>query len=153
MMSTKASRTAAALTGTLGLAAASWFVALRQMSGMDMGAATDLGSFAFFIAVWVVLPTHWVAVLGMGVPLQAPAAVDVAVVFPQPEVQRAGESRDERDVGERPAHEVVAVRWPVDQVVQAGRDGHARQATSTAAPRSWATFRRAMSFEPPTGPI
>src|SRR5437588_4981103 len=44
----------------------------------------------------------------MRVPLQAPAAVDVAVVFSQPEVQGAGESRDERDVGERPAHEVVA---------------------------------------------
>jgi hypothetical protein len=35
--------------------------------------------------------THWVAVLGMGVPLQPPAAVDVAVVFTQPEVQRAGD--------------------------------------------------------------
>lgn len=45
------------------------------------------------MAVWVVLLTHWVAVLGMGVPLQAPAAVDVAVVLPQPEVQRAAESR------------------------------------------------------------
>jgi predicted metal-binding membrane protein len=42
-----------ALTGTLGIAAASWVVAVQQMSGMDMGAATDLGSFAFFIAVWV----------------------------------------------------------------------------------------------------
>ena len=47
--------TAAALTGTLGLAAASWVVAVRQMHGMDMGAATRLGSFAFFIGVWVVM--------------------------------------------------------------------------------------------------
>jgi predicted metal-binding membrane protein len=38
---------------TLGLAAASWVVAVRQMSGMDMGTATRLGSFAFFAAVWV----------------------------------------------------------------------------------------------------
>jgi predicted metal-binding membrane protein len=45
--------TAAALTATLGLAAASWVVALRQMNGMDMGVATPLGSFAFFVAVWV----------------------------------------------------------------------------------------------------
>jgi predicted metal-binding membrane protein len=37
----------------LGLAAASWVVALRQMDGMDMGVATELGSFAFFVAVWV----------------------------------------------------------------------------------------------------
>jgi predicted metal-binding membrane protein len=45
--------TAAALTATLGLAAASWVVAVRQMSGMDMGVATRLGSFAFFVALWV----------------------------------------------------------------------------------------------------
>ena len=45
--------TAAALTATVGLAAAFWVVALRQMNGMDMGVATRLGSFAFFVAVWV----------------------------------------------------------------------------------------------------
>jgi predicted metal-binding membrane protein len=45
--------TAAPLTVTLGLAAASWVVAIRQMDGMDMGVATRLGSFAFFIALWV----------------------------------------------------------------------------------------------------
>jgi predicted metal-binding membrane protein len=45
--------TAAALTATLGLAAASWIVAVRQMNGMDMGVATRLGSFAFFVALWV----------------------------------------------------------------------------------------------------
>jgi predicted metal-binding membrane protein len=44
---------AAALTATLGLAAASWIVAVRQMSGMDMGVATELGSLAFFVAAWV----------------------------------------------------------------------------------------------------
>ena len=44
--------TAAALTATLGLAAASWVVAVRQMTGMDMGVATRLGSFAFFVALW-----------------------------------------------------------------------------------------------------
>jgi predicted metal-binding membrane protein len=43
----------AALTATLGLAAVSWVVAVRQMSGMDMGVATRLGSFAFFVALWV----------------------------------------------------------------------------------------------------
>ena len=47
--------TAAALTLTLGLAAASWVVAVRQMSGMDMGVATRLGSFAFFAATWVTM--------------------------------------------------------------------------------------------------
>jgi predicted metal-binding membrane protein len=44
---------AAALTGTLGLAAACWIVALRQMNGMDMGVATRLGSFGFFVGAWV----------------------------------------------------------------------------------------------------
>jgi predicted metal-binding membrane protein len=45
--------TATALTATFGLAAASWVVAVRQMNGMDMGVATRLGSFAFFLALWV----------------------------------------------------------------------------------------------------
>jgi predicted metal-binding membrane protein len=47
--------TAAALAVTLGLAAVSWVVAVRQMSGMDMGVATRLGSFAFFAAAWVTM--------------------------------------------------------------------------------------------------
>ena len=46
---------AAALVATLGLAAASWVVAVWQMHGMDMGVATRLGSFGFSIAVWVVM--------------------------------------------------------------------------------------------------
>jgi len=45
--------TATALTATLMLAAASWVVAVRQMNGMDMGVATRLGPFAFFVALWV----------------------------------------------------------------------------------------------------
>jgi predicted dithiol-disulfide oxidoreductase (DUF899 family) len=47
--------TAAALTGTVGLAAACWVVAVWQMNGMDVGTATQLGSFGFFIAVWVAM--------------------------------------------------------------------------------------------------
>jgi predicted metal-binding membrane protein len=43
----------AALTATFGVAAASWVVAVRQMDGMDIGVATELGSFAFFVALWV----------------------------------------------------------------------------------------------------
>jgi len=49
----RAAATAVALTATLGLAAASWLVAVRQMNGMDMGPATTLGPFAFFLALWV----------------------------------------------------------------------------------------------------
>jgi predicted metal-binding membrane protein len=47
--------TAAALTATLGVAAASWVVAVRLMTGMDMGAETRLGSFAFFVGVWAAM--------------------------------------------------------------------------------------------------
>jgi predicted metal-binding membrane protein len=52
---TLATGRAAALAATLGLAAACWFIAVRQMHGMDMGTATQLGSFGAFIAVWVVM--------------------------------------------------------------------------------------------------
>ena len=45
----------AALAATLGLAAAGWVIAVWQMNGMDMGTATQLGSFGFFMSVWVVM--------------------------------------------------------------------------------------------------
>jgi predicted metal-binding membrane protein len=51
--SARPAATIAAPAVTLGLAAASWVIAVRQMSGMDMGVATQLGSFASFIALWV----------------------------------------------------------------------------------------------------
>jgi predicted metal-binding membrane protein len=50
---TKRHDTTAALIVTLGLATAAWFLAVRQMNGMDMGVATPLGSFVFFVALWV----------------------------------------------------------------------------------------------------
>jgi predicted metal-binding membrane protein len=53
MTSARTAARAAALTATLALAAASWVVAVHQMNGMDMGLATGLGSFAFFVAAWV----------------------------------------------------------------------------------------------------
>jgi predicted metal-binding membrane protein len=61
--------TAAALTVTLGLAAACWVVTIRQMSGMDMGVATRLGSFAFFAVLWVAM------MAAMMLPGAAPAVV------------------------------------------------------------------------------
>ena len=61
--------TTVALTATLGIAAASWVVAVRQMNGMDMGAATQLGSFAFFVALWVAM------MAAMMLPGAAPAVV------------------------------------------------------------------------------
>lgn len=69
MTSARTTETAAALTATLGLAAASWVVAVRQMNGMDMGVATQLGSFACFVALWVLM------MAAMMLPGAAPAVV------------------------------------------------------------------------------
>src|SRR5438309_10153745 len=52
---TVAYHTRTALAATLGLAAAAWVVTVRQMHGMDMGVATQLGSFAFFVALWAAM--------------------------------------------------------------------------------------------------
>jgi predicted metal-binding membrane protein len=60
---------AVALTAILGLAAVAWVVAVMQMSGMAMGVATQLGSFGFFIAVWVAM------MAAMMLPGLAPAVV------------------------------------------------------------------------------
>ena len=61
--------TAAGLTATLGLATAAWVVAVRQMSGMDMGEATELGSIAFFVALWAAM------MAAMMLPGAAPAVI------------------------------------------------------------------------------
>ena len=45
----------AVLPATLGLVAAAWIVTMHQMRGMDMGVATDLGSLAFFLAIWLTM--------------------------------------------------------------------------------------------------
>jgi len=45
----------AALAATLGLAAVCWVITVWQMHGMNMGTATPLGSFGFFIAVWAAM--------------------------------------------------------------------------------------------------
>jgi predicted metal-binding membrane protein len=44
---------ASAVMVTLGAAAACWLIALPRMKGMDMGVATTLGSFSFFVVAWV----------------------------------------------------------------------------------------------------
>jgi predicted metal-binding membrane protein len=60
---------AAALAATLGLAATCWVVSVWQMNGMNMGTATPLGSFGFFIAVWAAMMT------AMMLPGAAPAVL------------------------------------------------------------------------------
>jgi hypothetical protein len=69
MTSSQTAVTAAALTATFGLAAASWVVAVRQMDGMDMGVATRLGSFALFVALWLPM------MAAMMLPSAAPAVL------------------------------------------------------------------------------
>ncbi|MDX6201377.1 MAG: hypothetical protein QOJ83_877 [Frankiales bacterium] len=59
----------AAWTATIVLAAASWVVSVRQMSGMDMGVGTRLGSFTFFFVLWVAM------MAAMMLPGAAPAVV------------------------------------------------------------------------------
>ena len=45
----------AATAATLALAGGCWVLAVRQMSGMNMGVGTELGSFAFFLGIWVTM--------------------------------------------------------------------------------------------------
>jgi predicted metal-binding membrane protein len=54
-LGTRTAGTTAALSATLGVAAASWVAAVREMRGMNMGVATDLRSFGFFVAVWATM--------------------------------------------------------------------------------------------------
>jgi len=51
----RAQHTKIAVGVVLGLAAAAWVVTVRQMHGMDMGVATELGSFAFFVTLWAAM--------------------------------------------------------------------------------------------------
>ncbi len=72
MTSGRTAATAIGPTTTLGIAAASWVVAVRQMNGMDMGVAAGLGSFGFFAALWVSM------MAAMMLPGAAPAAMRLA---------------------------------------------------------------------------
>jgi len=47
--------TTAAVTATIGLAAVSWIISIRQMNGMDMGTEAPIGTFPSFIAFWTVM--------------------------------------------------------------------------------------------------
>jgi predicted metal-binding membrane protein len=78
MTSTSISARTAALAATLGLAAVAWVFTLREMSGMDMGVATALGSFDSFVALWVVM------MAAMMLPAAAPVVVRRAQADPRP---------------------------------------------------------------------
>ena len=49
----RSAATAAALMATIGLPAVAWVAAVRLMHGMGIGVPTGLGSFGFFVALWV----------------------------------------------------------------------------------------------------
>ena len=55
ILAAQKARVGTALAATLGFAAAAWVVTVRQMHDMDMGVATQLGTFAFFVALWVAM--------------------------------------------------------------------------------------------------
>jgi predicted metal-binding membrane protein len=69
----------AQLIALLGLAEASWVLAVRQMSGMDVGTATELGSVGFFVAAWV--PMMAAMMLPGAVPAAARVRGALAVPF------------------------------------------------------------------------
>jgi predicted metal-binding membrane protein len=72
---------------TLGLAAAAWVIAVRQMNGMDMGVATRPGSFPFFAAAWasmmaaMMLPGAATAVAGRTEARGVRAAAAFTVIY------------------------------------------------------------------------
>jgi predicted metal-binding membrane protein len=47
--------TSATLAATLALPVGLWLVSVKQMDGMDMGVATELGSFSSFVALWLTM--------------------------------------------------------------------------------------------------
>src|SRR5215475_3559203 len=51
----RGSASAVVVAATLVVAAACWVVSVRQMIGMDMGVATELGSFGSFAALWMAM--------------------------------------------------------------------------------------------------
>ena len=67
-------RLTGALAVTLGVAATCWVITIPRMTGMDMGVATRLGSFAFFTAVWTAM------MAAMMLPGVAPAVARAARV-------------------------------------------------------------------------
>jgi predicted metal-binding membrane protein len=69
---TRRTPAAMALVATVGLGAVAWVIAVRQMDGMDMGYATELGSAGSFAGIWVAM------MAAMMLPGAAPAAVRVA---------------------------------------------------------------------------
>ncbi len=68
----RAPATTSALMATIGAGAAGWVIAVPRMSGMDMGVATTLGSFPFFLSVWLPM------MAAMMLPGVAPSALRLA---------------------------------------------------------------------------
>jgi predicted metal-binding membrane protein len=62
---------ATAVVATVGIGAACWIVIIQRMNGMDLGVATKLGSFPYFLSVWVPM------MAAMMLPGVAPAALRV----------------------------------------------------------------------------
>lgn len=52
---TRTATTSAALAATLALPVGLWIVSVKLMDGMDLGVATELGSFPPFVALWLTM--------------------------------------------------------------------------------------------------
>ncbi len=63
---------ATAWLATVGIGVAGWIFTVQRMSGMDMGVATRLGSFPYFLSLWVPM------MAAMMLPGSAPAVLRVA---------------------------------------------------------------------------
>ncbi len=64
------------LTAVLAATLAAWAVAVEQMRGMDAGPGTDLGSFAWFVGIWLTMT------IAMMLPSAAPTTLDVLAPRP-----------------------------------------------------------------------
>lgn len=63
----------------LGAALVAWFLAIRQMRGMDMGPGTDLGAFAWYLGVWVTMMAA----------MMLPSALPMVLLFARVSRERA----------------------------------------------------------------
>ena len=73
MVATESRRVARAAGVTLVLAGGCWVLTVRQMSGMNMGVGTELGSLAFFLGIWAPM------MVAMMLPGAVPAILQRAV--------------------------------------------------------------------------
>ena len=96
---------AALAAAVVAVALVCWIVAIRRMRGMDMGPGTDLGSFPFFLGVWVTMMAA----------MMLPAALPMVLVFDR--VGRERRARGRRAVPTALFAATYLVVWAAGGVV------------------------------------